>query len=822
MAGLFGVRSKGNSSSDIKYTELPQHISDDEDELFNGEDDLLFVASATNSLQNGTGSHKNKRNGLYRQGDVIEMGNLGGSPIKRARLQPSVEVRPALFARKCLFIFTILVVGALVIALSVGLPGWQTHVVNNSTWTKLYDEYGTESCIRLHDLDGDGLLDIVFGFGSAKDLSTDTEKDLIDYCKSIGHSFPCVGVLVGLRGKDGQELWRVNTESAVFLMNCEHIDVNQDGKTDCIVSGRQGTIAAINPKTGDHLWKAERTYLMRQWNIYQVSALPDLDGDNVPEILVPHGGEPSFPPEEHNRHAGRLIVLSGKTGKCLGRYLDMPDSKETYMSSVIYSMPDQSQYILFGSGGETVPGDFMAISLRDFYRYVMSTTKDAPTIKGNYSHWSHVPKDDKGIMKLFSGNETGVMVPPVMADVNNDGIKDILMTAFEGKMILFDGKTLNILWTLSLKGYQTYSTPAPGYFDGDDHLDFMTSWNSGTWPEYKHAMMIVVSGADGVILWKTYSQEYNMASPLSLQTSHYHQDAFLFQLVGRTGKKVNDVNGAIHGIGAQRNLTRRSSGSEKMQDFPTSYGEDQLRHSRKNGYRSRLPVYSTPQPTLQSARERTAGVSAEQRNSAQTEPYEVPESIEGAEEGEEGDYLNCAMDLSSVSSEIFLMDRTTLTAPILIWQRAAEIYNYTLTDEDRSLILASLNKHKEPGKQPLTELSESSVNGTLGDFCTVLSAAVLTTGAVGDVDGDGSLDYIALDGMIGLIKDRLGSYIRMQAKTYVSKVNLVAEVRRLHTINIKTGGALHHTGSSGKRFQFLDYDQQKWTQYLGKLGNGVY
>lgn len=68
--------------------------------------------------------------------------------------------------------------------------------------------------------------------------------------------------------------------------------------------------------------------------------------------------------------------------------------------------------------------------------------------------------------------------------------------------------------------------------------------------------MIVVSGADGVILWKTYSQEYNMASPLSLQTSHYHQDAFLYQLVGRTGKKVNDVNGAIHGIGAQRNVSR--------------------------------------------------------------------------------------------------------------------------------------------------------------------------------------------------------------------------------------------------------------------------
>lgn len=57
---------------------------------------------------------------------------------------------------------------------------------------------------------------------------------------------------------------------------------------------------------------------------------------------------------------------------------------------------------------------------------------------------------------VFSGNETGIMVPPIMADVNNDGIKDILMTAFEGKMVLFDGKTLKVSWTLSLEGCQTY------------------------------------------------------------------------------------------------------------------------------------------------------------------------------------------------------------------------------------------------------------------------------------------------------------------------------------------------------------------------------
>ena len=29
-----------------------------------------------------------------------------------------------------------------------------------------------------------------------------------------------------------------------------------------------------------------------------------------------------------------------------------------------------------------------------------------------------------------------------------------------------------------------FSTPAPGYFDDDDILDFMVHWNVGVWPWY--------------------------------------------------------------------------------------------------------------------------------------------------------------------------------------------------------------------------------------------------------------------------------------------------------------------------------------------------
>ena len=59
------------------------------------------------------------------------------------------------------------------------------------------------------------------------------------------------------------------------------------------------------------------------------------------------------------RDAGRLILLDGSTGKHVGRYMLIVDDmggKETYMSPVLHHTNDGSQYILYGSGGETVAG----------------------------------------------------------------------------------------------------------------------------------------------------------------------------------------------------------------------------------------------------------------------------------------------------------------------------------------------------------------------------------------------------------------------------------------------------------------------------------
>jgi len=79
-------------------------------------------------------------------------------------------------------------------------------------------------------------------------------------------------------------------------------------------------------------------------------------------------------PQEHERVAGRLILLDGATGKSIGRYLAMPGGLETYMSPVLHVLNDGAAYVLFGLGGETVPGSVHSISQ---YRFAVNNVDNA-------------------------------------------------------------------------------------------------------------------------------------------------------------------------------------------------------------------------------------------------------------------------------------------------------------------------------------------------------------------------------------------------------------------------------------------------------------
>ena len=314
---------------------------------------------------------------------------------------------------------------------------------------------GSESCIRLTDIDGDGLDDVIFATTEVTAISNTikNEKNRSALCESWGVEEPCSGTVYGIRGYDFAVLWSFRIKESIFELVCDLIDMDRDGHGDCIGAGRQGTVVAFNARRGQVIWDSRKIQARRTlWNFYNPVLLPvDVDHDGMNDILISHGGNPTIPSDVHEREAGCLLLLSSRTGNQIGDAFWMPDGKETYMSPVMYD----NATILFGTGGETVPGGLYSISVNNL-------------VQGNHRY-----------VTLVKASTKGVMVPPIVLDIDNDGVNEILVSEFDGTLELIQGKTMKPLWTRTFDGCEFYTTPAPGDFNSDSYVDFMLIVNRG-------------------------------------------------------------------------------------------------------------------------------------------------------------------------------------------------------------------------------------------------------------------------------------------------------------------------------------------------------
>jgi hypothetical protein len=211
-------------------------------------------------------------------------------------------------------------------------------------------------------------------------------------------------------------------------------------------------------------------------NFYNPQFVPDQDKDGVQDILISFGGYVPAAPADFNRPHGSLFVFSGKTGKQLVQ-IPMPDFKETYFSPAIYDFKkDGNPFVLFGSGGETITGNFYAIRLSN----LMNGTMDS-------------------IQTLANGKGQGFIATPVILDITKDDIADIVITSFSGRTMAIDGKNFELIWEHRPKSYRvaTNSTPAPVDVNNDGIMDFFCSYGEGIWNEFKATKQVVIDGKTG-------------------------------------------------------------------------------------------------------------------------------------------------------------------------------------------------------------------------------------------------------------------------------------------------------------------------------------
>lgn len=351
------------------------------------------------------------------------------------------------------------------------------------------------------DLNGDGVKDIILGAGKEEFVFSDTAVFALD-------------------GRNGDLLW-YNSASDQLFISPGLLDINQDGVKDVVVGGRSRELMALDGRNGQAFWRFDTLRYgeggkKRWFNFYNPQFVDDQDCDGVPDILIANGGDIAVAPHNPNRAAGRLVVLSSRTGALLAEAM-MPDNKEIYMSISALKTGDDYR-IIFGTGGETVGGNLYVGTLKEVLRGDLSTAK-----------------------KIATSPDKGFIAPPAWVDVNSDGQPDIVAAAVDGRLMAFDGKDLSPLWSTPLPGVEAYSSVAIGNFTDDATPDFFVSFARGVWPKLEWTRQYMLNGVNGAIEFSDSLGYYQTSSAVVVDVNGDGRDEALLSVNYQAYDSLNMV-----------------------------------------------------------------------------------------------------------------------------------------------------------------------------------------------------------------------------------------------------------------------------------------
>jgi outer membrane protein assembly factor BamB len=366
-----------------------------------------------------------------------------------------------------------------------------TNKQKTRMWARSFPNEGTNSSLHAADLNGDGILDFVIGGG--KRLHQSTDKGVI-----------------AINGRNGHILWKIATEDQIFG-SATFLDITDDGYPDVFIGGRKSTFLAIDGLLGTIIWKYQipmdttGSLKTAHFNFYNAQLVPDQNNDGRQDLLVSNGGNVTIPPDVvAGREAGVLLVLDSKTGNVLAAAA-MPDGKETYMSPIVLDYDNNGSLdVFFGTGGETISGRFYRTTWQEL-------------MLGNIAQ----------AKVLAEGEGHGFIAPPVLTDLNNDGIFDIVVNCHNSTVYAINGKNDNLFWSVSIPDTESNSSLAPGNFNNDGVPDFLLYCMEGKWPENVGGLEIALDGATGKMIRKYQIGCTGFSSPLTADLNNDGYDEVL-------------------------------------------------------------------------------------------------------------------------------------------------------------------------------------------------------------------------------------------------------------------------------------------------------
>lgn len=232
-------------------------------------------------------------------------------------------------------------------------------------------------------------------------------------------------------------------------------------------------IFAINGRNGNNIWEFQELRVETNsaiiMDLYTINMVRDLDGDEIPEVLAVHLEE------REESKAGHIKLISGRTGNVI-RSIPTPYREEAFVPLQVITTEDGTETLLIITGGQNSPGGIYSLRLLSLMRYTSA----------------------KGFSVLKRLKRSGFMVPAVLCDVTGDQIADIIVSAFNGTVMAFDGHHFNMLWNYTFMTSDSVSAIVPGHFNGDNVTDFMVKYNTGPgFPIYYYSQTMILDGRNG-------------------------------------------------------------------------------------------------------------------------------------------------------------------------------------------------------------------------------------------------------------------------------------------------------------------------------------
>ncbi|MFZ9029298.1 MAG: hypothetical protein ACO2Z9_09810, partial [Crocinitomicaceae bacterium] len=427
----------------------------------------------------------------------------------------------------------------------------------NLKWSSFLDTSTTFSSARAVDLNNDNTLDIVIGGG----LDGQPESNGVN----------------AINGLDGSLLWNFHTDEEMFG-SAQFMDITGDNVDDIFIGGRYAEFYAINGSTGDMIWEffpySPTVSLDSGWfNFYNPQFIPDQNSDGVADILVANGGNHSAPPWDTLREPGMLMVLDAMTGSVLAKDT-MPDGKETYCSPIVMDYLGQT-YIIYGSGGENDRGALWRVKLVDL-----------------------MSNDISNSQMLASDPTLGFIAPSSLADMDSDGVVDIINQAYDGTIRCFNGVNGALMWEVENPGTESSSGPTIGNFTGDNTPDVFNVVYAGAAPSFYEFYQVLIDGATGQVAWldSLGAMHYGSSSAVDLNgdgrdevisSINYHNGvSFSHQLVSIDFQ--NDVVSPFYleepGVNLASTVLIEDLDGNGYLDFTFAYRADSLNPMGQNGF----------------------------------------------------------------------------------------------------------------------------------------------------------------------------------------------------------------------------------------------